>query len=235
MRADIAKFAAVAQDHHRAARAGRAAGDLNAQVCGVVKRGLPAISQAVDGAQQPVAIGRIVHDEDRFAAEGDDGDRVLRAQGAHIARGRLFGFSYGAVSHAAAGINDQDAGECQVVIGDVLHSGNARQASQFAADREIADAQARNKLTAAVEDAGVDVHLGQVGRVDADDIQRDAGAVLARDQGKWQRNQQDERQPANSLHVLYSQMSAYLREAICKPSHFAWLCRQSAQNMRIID
>ena len=75
--ADVAVFAAVAQYHDGAARKRGAVGDLDAEVGGVVKRGLPTIGQAVDSAKKQIPVGCVIHNQGHFGAEGDDGNGVI--------------------------------------------------------------------------------------------------------------------------------------------------------------
>ena len=154
--ADIAVFAAVAQYHDRAARKRRAVGDLDAQVSGVVERGLSAICQAVDGPKKQIPVRCVIHHQRDRCTEGYDGHRVIRPQGVDILSGRLFSLSQGTISHAATGINHQNTGKSQIVVCDVLHTRHIGQTRQIATDREVVDIQARDELAAGVENAGVD-------------------------------------------------------------------------------
>ena len=157
--ADIAVFATIAEDDHRLALQGRFHGRLDAQQGGVVKRSLAAIGQIVNRLVEPLPVGRVIEDQARVVAECDDSDRVIGTERLQIAaRGRLR-LRQRSISHAAAGINHQYAGEIEIVIGDVLYAGDLRPFRQIAADGEVLDIQAGNQLFARVEDAGVDRHL----------------------------------------------------------------------------
>ena len=144
--ADIAVFAAIAEDDHRLALQRRFDGRLDAQQGRVVESGLAAISQVVNRANQPLAVGRVIQDQPGIVAESDDGYGIVRTQRLQIAaRGRLR-LGQRLIRHAAAGIDHQYAGEVQIIIGDILDAGDFGLARQVPANGKILDIQARNQL-----------------------------------------------------------------------------------------
>ena len=157
--ADIAIFAAIAQYHDCAARKRRPVGDLDAEECRIVERGLTAIRQAVDGPQQPIPIRCVIDHQRYLRAEGNNGHRVVRAQGVDVLPGRFFRLPQRSIGHTAAGINHQDSGKGQIVVCDVFHARHSCQARQIATDRDVVDAQARDELTAGIENTGVDGNI----------------------------------------------------------------------------
>ena len=159
MLADIAILAAIAEDHHRFALQRRFVGDFDRAESGVIKRCLPAIPEVFELLENEGAVGRIIDDEAGAIAECHQGDRVIRAQGVDVAAGGRQRFRQGLVRHAAAGIDDQDSRESQIVIGDVLNATDIGQAGQVAADREVIHRQAGDQLLAGIEDADVDGDL----------------------------------------------------------------------------
>ena len=137
--ADIAVFAAIAEDHHRLALQRRFDSRLDAQQGRVVESGLPAISQVVNRSNEPLAVSRVIQDQARIVAESDDGYGIIRAQRLQItARGRLR-LGQRPVRHAAAGIYHQYAGEVQIIIGDIFHTGDLRQTRQIPPNGEVVD------------------------------------------------------------------------------------------------
>ena len=157
--ADIAVFAAIAEDDHRLALQGRFDGKLNAAQRGVIKRGFAAVGQIVYRGEKPFAVCRIIDNLPRLRTEGDNRDRVLRFQRFNIiARGRLRQVQRNA-RHTAAGINDQDSSEIQVIIGDVLDTTDFRQTAQVAADGKILHIQVGFEPLALIENAGVNGDL----------------------------------------------------------------------------
>ena len=157
--ADIAILAAIAEDDHRFPLQRRLNSGLDTQQRRVIQGGLAAISQVVDRADQALAVGRVIHHQADITAETDDGDWVVRAERLQVAaRGRLRQRQR-LVRHTAAGVNHQDAGKIQIVIGDILDAGDLRQADQVSADGKILGLQSRNQLPARIQYAGVDRHL----------------------------------------------------------------------------
>ena len=132
------------------------------------------------------AVRRVVDYQTHAVVEGDEGDRVVRSQGVDIAAGGRQRFRQWLIRHAAAGVDYQDAGESQLVIGDILHPRDRRQPRQVAADIKVARFQTRDQLPAGIQYAGVNGDLREVGGVDADDVEADAGFFLREDDAQWQ-------------------------------------------------
>ena len=153
--ADIAVFAAVTEDDHSFALERGFIRELNSAQGGVVQRRLSAISQVFELSEKDRPVRRVVDHQAHAVIESNEGDRVIRTQGIQVtARGRQR-FRQGLVRHAAAGINHQDAGESQVVIGDVLDARDICQAGQIATHGEVFHLQPGDQLPAGIQDAGV--------------------------------------------------------------------------------
>ncbi len=176
--ADVAVLAAIGKDHDCFAVQRRLIGDFNGAQRGVIERRLSAISQVLELSENQRAVGRVIDHQAHTIVKGNQGDRVIGTEGVQvIARGRQR-VRQGLVGHAAAGINDQDAGESKLVIGDVLHARDRCQARQIAAHREVVHIQARDQLAAGIQNAGVNSDFRKLGGIDADDIEADAGFIL---------------------------------------------------------
>ena len=176
--ADIAVLAAIGEDYHRLSLQRRLIGDFNGAQGGVIKRRLPAVSQVLELREYQRAVGCVIDHQAHAIVKGHQGDRVIGTEGVQIiARGRQR-VRQGLVGHAAAGINHQDAGESQIVIGDVLHPCDRCQARQIAANREVAHLQTRNQLPAGIQYAGVYGDFRELCGINADDIEADAGLIL---------------------------------------------------------
>ena len=157
--ADIAVFAAIAEDDDRLALERRFNGQLNAAQRSVIERGLAAVGQIVYGGEQPVAVGRVIGDLPDAGAEGDDRYRVIRLKRFNITASGRLSLGQRPVGHAAAGIHDQHSSEIQVIVGDVLDIADLGQAAQVAADGKVLHAQAGYQPFALIEYAGVNGDL----------------------------------------------------------------------------
>ena len=134
MRADSAVFAAVTEDDHRFAIERRFIRKLNRAEGSLVKRRLSAVSQVLELSENCLAVRRVIDHEAHTVVKRNQGDRVIRTQGVQVIARSRQRFRQGLVRHAAAGVNHQDAGESQVVISDVFHPCDIRQARQIPAN-----------------------------------------------------------------------------------------------------
>ncbi len=148
--ADIAVFAAVAQDDNCFALQWRFIGELDTAQRGIVECGFAAVGEGVYCRIEPLAVGRVIDNQPDAGAESHDGDRIIRTKRFDITPGGRLRLRQRLIRHTAAGIHDQYTGEFQIVIGDVYYVGDLREASQVSADGEVFHAQARDQLLAGI-------------------------------------------------------------------------------------
>ena len=176
--ADIAVFAAIAQDDNRFARQRRLGRKLNALSIGVVESRFSAGVKLVNNAKQLGFVGGVIDKNLKGRVKNSERNRVIGAQCANITSSGLPGLFQWQTIHAAAGVDHQHAGKCQVVIGDIFYSADAGNAGQITADLKIVRLQPGNKLPTGIQYADIDGGGGQVGRIHANNIHRHAGFVL---------------------------------------------------------
>ena len=176
--ADIAIFAAIAQDNDRLARQRRRKGMLNAQTIGVIESRLPAGIKLINHLNQPRLVSGVINQDLKSRVKDNQRHSVIGPQRANIASRRRLGLLQRPPAHAAAGVNHQYTGKRQAVVGDILYPADGGRVGQIAANAKIVRLQPRNKLAAGVQHADVDRHAGQISRINANDVQCDARFVL---------------------------------------------------------
>ena len=199
--ADIAIFAAIAQDNDRLARQRRRNSMLNAQTIGVIERRLPAGIKLINHLNQPRLVSGVINQDLKIRVKDDQRHSIIGAQCANIASRRRLGLLQRPPAHAAAGVNHQYTGKSQAVVGDILHPADGGRVGQIAANAKVVRLQPRNKLAAGVQYADVDRHAGQISRINANDVQRDARFVLRPRPAKKQQHQRRHHSPSQSLHL----------------------------------
>ncbi len=193
-----AEFSAIAEDDDGATGFRRAGRCLDGQHASIIERRLAAKAQGVDGIDQHSLISGVILDQAFIGVEGDNSDRIVRANGIHKADGSFFGAFNGHSGHTAAGIDCQHDRERQAVFSNVLDLHNAGAIHQFSKNREVFLCQPQDRLPHAIIDIGIDHDGWQIGGVDAGDFHSQRRLqILQHRQPDWNQQNKRNNEPEN--------------------------------------